>query len=99
MAGVFIGQHDSRQVAHDLMHIHQNLSGFLPVKGNRFNARIDLRPLLCPVSADFLRATNKTTFERFGPGYIGRHSGKGGVYIARIKSGVGCVEGFNFGFR
>lgn len=89
MAGVFIGKHGSRQVAHYLMHINQNLSGILWVKGNRLNVRIDFRPLLRPVSADFLRATNKTAFERFGPSHFRRHGGEGGVNIARVESSIG----------
>jgi hypothetical protein len=65
MAYVFIGKNSSSFVTHDLMHIDQNAPGLLRVKGNRLDVRIDLAPLLCPVSANFLGPTDKTTLKRF----------------------------------
>jgi hypothetical protein len=65
MAHVLIGKNCSRQVTHDLMHIDQNAPGLLRVKGNRFDVRIDLAPLLRPISANFFRPMDKTAFERF----------------------------------
>ncbi len=62
---VLIGKNCSSFVTHDLMHIHQNAPGLLRVKGNRLDVRIDLAPLLRPVSANFFRPTDKTAFERF----------------------------------
>jgi hypothetical protein len=35
MPNVLVGQHDTRQVAHDLMHSHQDAPGILLVKSNR----------------------------------------------------------------
>jgi hypothetical protein len=65
IAHVLIGKNCSRQVTHNLMHIDQNAPNLLRVKRNRLDVRIDLAPLLCPVSANFLGPTDKTTFERF----------------------------------
>jgi AcrR family transcriptional regulator len=49
MRNGFIGQHGSRQVAHDLMHFDQDLPGVLLVESNRFDMRTNFAPLLCPV--------------------------------------------------
>jgi hypothetical protein len=65
MAHVLIGKNCSSFVTHDLMHIDQNAPGLLRVKGNRLHVRIDLAPLLRPVSANFLGLMDKTAFERF----------------------------------
>jgi hypothetical protein len=65
MTHVLIGKNCSSFVTHDLMHIDQNAPSLLRVKGNRLDVRIDLAPLLCPVSANFFRSTDKTAFERF----------------------------------
>ncbi|HEY9663389.1 MAG TPA: hypothetical protein V6C65_33495 [Allocoleopsis sp.] len=63
MTHIFIGKHDSSSIAHNLMHLDQDLPSILCVKGNRLNVWIDLAPLLCPVSADFFSPTGKTAFE------------------------------------
>jgi hypothetical protein len=88
MAYVFIGKNSSRQLTDDLMHIDQNAPSLLRVKGNRLDVRIDLAPLLRPVSANFLGPTDKTTFERFRPSHVRSHEGKGSVNVSRVE---GCV--------
>jgi hypothetical protein len=60
VANVLIGKHASGQIAHDLMHVHQNLPGILRMEGNWLDMSIDLAPLLRPVGADFFRPTDKT---------------------------------------
>jgi hypothetical protein len=65
MTHVLISKNCSSFVTHDLMHIDQNAPDLLRVKRNRLDVRIDLAPLLCPVSANFLGPADKTTFERF----------------------------------
>lgn len=66
MAGVLIGQDGASQVAHDLMHIDQNLPRIFRVKGDRLHVRIDLGPLLDPVSADFLGPRTKPPLKALG---------------------------------
>ena len=46
MAHVLIGKNCSSQVAHDLMHIDQDLLGPLGVKRHRLHVWVDLAPLL-----------------------------------------------------
>src|SRR5256714_10274272 len=60
MAHVLVGKNCSRQVAHDLMHIDQDMLGPLEVKSHRLHVWVDLVPLLGPVSADLLMSTDKT---------------------------------------
>ena len=92
MAHVPIGNHGSSQVAHDLMHIDQNMPGILRVKRNRLDVRIDLTPLLRPVSANLFWSTDKTAFERFRPSHVRGHEGKGGVDVARVEGSVRGAE-------
>lgn len=91
VANVFIGKHGSGQIAHDLMHLDQDLPSVLRVKGNRLDVWIDLAPLLCPVSADFLRPMDKTAFERLRPGHVGSHEGDGGINVARVEGRIRCA--------
>ena len=91
MANVLIGKHGSGQIAHDLMHLDQDLPSVLRVKGNRLDVWIDLAPLLCPVSADFLGPTDKTTFERLRPGHVGSHQSEGGINVARVEGRIRCA--------
>ena len=73
MAYVLIGKDCSSQVAHDLMHIDQNAPGLLRMKGNRLDVRIDLAPLLRPISANLFRSSDKAAFECFRPDNIRGH--------------------------
>jgi hypothetical protein len=94
MPNVLIGQYRTRQVAHDLMHIDQNTTSILRVKGNWLHMRADFAPLLRPVGADFFRPTDKTAFERSGPLHVGSHESKGGVDVSRVEGRVGGAEQF-----
>jgi hypothetical protein len=96
MPNVLIGQYRTRQVAHDLMHIDQNPTGILRVKGNWLHMRADFALLLRPVGADFFRPTDKTAFERSGPLHVGSHESKGGVDVSRVEGRVGGAEQFGF---
>ena len=91
VANVFIGKHGSGQIAHDLMHLDQDLPSVLRIKGNQLDVWIDLAPLLCPVSADFLRTTDKTAFERLRPSHVRSHKGEGGVNVARVEGRIRCA--------
>ena len=91
VANVFIGKHSSSQIAHELMHVDQDLPSILRVKGNRLDVWIDLAPLLRPVSADFFRPTDKTAFERFRPGHVRSHEGEGGVNVSRVEGRIRCA--------
>jgi len=88
MAHVLIGKNCSSFVTHDLIHIDQNAPGLLRVKGNRLDVRIDVAPLLRPVSANFFRPMDKTAFERFRLSHVRSHEGKGSVTVSRVE---GCV--------
>lgn len=96
---MFIREYGSGQVAHDLMHVNQNLPIRLRVKRNRLNVGIDFGPLLRPVSADFLRAMNKAAFKGFGPSYSRRHGGQGGLDVSGVESGVGRTQQLDLRFR
>ena len=95
MAHALIGNNCSSQVAHDLMHIDQNMLGPLRVKSHRLHMWVDLAPLLLPVSADLLMPTDKTTFERSRPSHVRCHEGEGGVNVPRVESRVGSAEQFD----
>jgi hypothetical protein len=99
MAYVLIGKNCSSQVAHDLMHIDQNASGLLRVKGNRLDVWIDLAPLLCPVSANFFRPTDKTAFEGFWPSHVWSHESKGSVNVSHVEGRVRRTEQVDFWCR
>ena len=96
MTDMLVGQHNARQITHDLMHINQDAPGLLRVKGHWLHVWIDLAPLLRPVSADFFRPTDETAFERFWPGYVRGHGGKGGVNVPRVEGGIRRTEQCNF---
>lgn len=51
MPHAFIGKKGFKQVAHDLMHLDHDPSVILHVKNQRLHMRINLAPLLRPVSA------------------------------------------------
>src|SRR5689334_13263860 len=97
MAYPLIGQYAASQVTHDLMHLDQDAPAFLPVERHGFDPRINLAPLLGPVSTDFFRATDKIAFERARPLHIGSHEGEDRVDVPRVESRVGCAE--QLGFR
>lgn len=62
VADVLIGKHGSGQIAHNLMHLDQDLPIILRVKGNRLDMWIDLASLLRLVSEDFFWPKDKTAF-------------------------------------
>lgn len=95
MAHPLIGENGPSQVTHDLMHIDQNLPGILWVKSHRFHVRIDLAPLLRPVSANFSGPTDKTAFEGLRPSHVRSHEGEGCVDITRVEGRVRRTEQFS----
>ena len=96
MAHVLIGKNCSSQVAHDLMHIDQDMLGALGVKSHRLHVWVDLAPLLPPVIADLLMSTDKTAFESSRPSHVRSHEGEGSVNVPRVEGRVGCAEQFDF---
>ena len=99
MAHVLIDKNRSSQVAHDLVHIDQDPSGVLRVKSNRLHMRIDLAPLLPPVSAHLFMSANKAAFERSRPSYVQSHESEGGVNVPRVEGCVGRAEQFDLWCR
>lgn len=95
MTNFLVGQKASSQVADDLMDLDQDLSVGLRVKRERLDVRVDFAPLLGPVSADFLRASDETSLERPRPSHIRRHQGESRINVPRIESGVGRAEQFD----
>ena len=91
VTNVLINKHGSAQIAYDLMHIDQNLPRIFQVKGDRLDVWIDLAPLLCPVSADFLRSTDKAAFERLWLSHIGSYEGERGINITCVEGCICCV--------
>ena len=88
MTNVLVAKHGTRQVAHDLMHVDQNLRSILGIKGNRLNVWVDFAPLFGPIRADFFRPMDKTAFERFRPRHVDSHEGEGSINVTRVKSRV-----------
>ena len=95
MTNALIGKNVSSHVAHDLMHLDQDPPGVIRVKRQRLHIRVDLAPLLRPISADLVGSTDKTAFERSRPSHIRRHEGEGGINVPRVESSVGCAEQFD----
>ena len=58
VANVFITKNGPVQVAHDLMHIDQDSPSTLWMEGNRLDVRVNLGPLLRPVSSDITMTAN-----------------------------------------
>jgi len=96
MAHVLIAEDGSSQVAHDLVDVDQDTPGILRVKGHWLYVRVDLAPLLRPVSANFLGPTDKSALERSRPSYVRGHGGECGVNVPRVEGRVGQAEWFNF---
>ena len=94
MTHTLIGKNGANQITHDLMHLDQDPSIVLWVKGQRLHSRVNLTPLLRPVSADFVWAADKTAFERSRPSHVRRHEDEGGGDVPRVESRVGCTEQF-----
>jgi hypothetical protein len=73
MSNAFIGYNGSGHVTNDLMHIYEDPAGVLGVKSKRLHMRIDLAPLLRPVSTNFFRPSYESAFERSRPSYVWSH--------------------------
>lgn len=89
MTHPLIGKNGSRHVAHDLMYLDYDPSGGLRVKSQRRYFRVDLAPLLRPVRADLIGATDEAAFERPRPSHVRRHEGEGGTNVPRVECRVG----------
>ena len=83
VAHAFITENGPVQVADDLMHIDQDSPGTLGMEGNRLDVRVNLGPLLGPVSADFMMTANEAPLERPRPRNVRGHGGEGGVEVPR----------------
>jgi hypothetical protein len=64
VANVFITKNGPVQVAHDLMHIDQDSPSSLWMEGNRLDVRVNLGPLLRPVSSDIMMTANDAPLKR-----------------------------------
>src|SRR5262245_9958960 len=92
MAHSLIGEPATGQNAHDLMDLGQDAAATFQVKGHWLHVRIDLAPLLGPVSAHSLWAMDKAALERARPSDVGSHEDESGVDVARIEGCIGCTE-------
>ena len=92
MTNTLIGKDGSSHVTHDLMHLDQYLTRVLRMKRQRRHMRVNLAPLLSPVSADLLGSANITAFERSRPSYVRRHDVEGSVNVPRIESCIGFAK-------
>lgn len=97
MTDMNVGKDRSAQIVHHLMHIDEDAPVIFSVKGNGLHMRVNLAPLLRPVSADFLRPTDKTALERFRPNHLGAHERKSGVDVARVEGRVSRTKHFDLG--
>jgi hypothetical protein len=93
---VFITKDDPAKVAHNLMDFDLDSPGPLWMKRNRFDVRINLGPLLRPVSPNLFMTTNDATLKRSRPCHVGRHGGESGVEVPGVKRSVSRAEQFNF---
>lgn len=64
MTDVLISKYGPSQIAYDQMNLDQDASCVFRVERNWLNMRVDLAPLLCPISADGLLALDKAALER-----------------------------------
>jgi len=94
MTDMLVCDNGSTQVAHHLMHIDQDRPSIAFVKSHWFYLRVNLTPLRCPVSADFIRSHNKTSFKRSRPGHIKGHQRQGGVNVSRVEGCIRCAKTF-----
>ncbi len=92
MTDAIIGKKGSLHVTHDLMHLDQDLPAILSVKRQRLHMRVDLAPLLRPVSTNLFRPADKAPFERARPSHIRRHQGEGHINVPCIESRIGRAE-------
>jgi hypothetical protein len=96
VANVFITKNGPVQVAHDLMHIDQDSPSTLGMEGNRLDVRVNLGPLLGPVSSDIIMTVNDAPLKRPRPCHVRGHGGEGGVEVPRVKRSVRRAEQFDF---
>jgi len=96
MAHVLIAEDGSSQVAHDLVDVDQDTPGILRVKGHWLYVRVDLAPLLRPVSANPFGPTDKSALKRFRPSDVGGHLREGGVDVPRVEGRVRRAEQCDF---
>jgi hypothetical protein len=92
VTNAFITKNGPGEVTHDLMHVHQHTPSTLRLEGNGLDVRIDLRPLLRPVGADFLMPMDEAALERHRPSHVRRHGSEGGVDVSRIESSVSLAQ-------
>jgi hypothetical protein len=95
VANVFITKYSPSQVAHDLMHIDQDSPRTLWMEGNRLDVRVNLGPLIRPVSSDIMMTANDAPLKRPRPCHVRSHSGEGGGEVPRIKRSVRRAEQFD----
>jgi len=86
VADVFITKNDPVQVAHDLMHIDQDSASTLWMERNRLDLRVNLGPLLRPVSSHFMMTAYEAPLKRPRPCHVRRHFGEGGVEVSRVNA-------------
>jgi hypothetical protein len=96
VANVFITKNGPVQVAHDLMHIDQDSPSTFWMERNRLDVRVNLGPLLGPVSSDLIMTPNDAPLKRPRPGHVRGHGGEGGVEVPRVKRSVRRAEQFDF---
>ena len=99
MTDVLISKYGSSQIAHDLVYLDQDASRIFRVEGNWLNMRVNLAPLLIPISADGLLALNEAAFERSWPNYVGSHQDEGCVGVSGVECRIGCAKQFDFWCR
>ncbi|MBN8421151.1 MAG: hypothetical protein J0L73_19705 [Verrucomicrobia bacterium] len=66
-----IGKQDTGPVVHDLMHLDLDAPIVLRVKSQRLHMRIDLAPLLQPVTAHLCKPTDKPPLNAYGQAVSG----------------------------
>jgi hypothetical protein len=96
VANLFITKSDAVQVAHDLVDTDQDSPIILWMEGNRLDVRVNLGPLLRPVSSDSMVTSNDSPLKSPRPCHVQRHGSEGGIEVPCIKRSVRSAEQFNF---
>jgi hypothetical protein len=96
VANVFITKNGPVEVAHDLMHLDQDPPSTLWMEGNRLDVRVNLGPLLRPVSSDIMMTANDAPLKRPRPCYVRGHGGAGGIEVPRVKRSVRRAKQLDF---
>jgi len=88
----FVEQQLTFEVFDDLMNLHRrgSISGLRDL--HRIDARIDRRPLLCPIRPDRRSPMDVASIHTVRPSYVFRESREDRVDVARVEASVKLLD-------